>query len=220
MAIPPLEGLAWAIQWFYLPLSGNSLLAHGFTLGNGAIVITAMWWILQRRFRNPSLPLLSKFLSYPVVSYLHLMGLGFMVVGSRGLAAALPNLSRFYLVFSGDWLLFLLLILTLTPDRQALLDWARYGSSAVVRDLIWGDRSPAPLAIALNLVLTASTTLIWVGSWEGESFRLREAATLLTISLALLLMLYAVAVQLIAFGYLNRAEPGCWALSPWSPFCR
>jgi hypothetical protein len=199
------SSLSFAIQWFFLSLSGNSLLAHVFTLGNGAIATTAIWWILRRRFHNPNLPLLSKFLSYPVVSYLHLLGLGFLVVGSQSLITSIINLTKFYLLFSGDWLLFVLLILTLTPDRQALLDWARYGSRAVVRDLLWADRSPSMLAIALNLLVTASTTLLWIQSWNDDMVT-KERATLLTISLVLLLLMYALAVQLIAYIQLNQAR--------------
>jgi hypothetical protein len=70
-------------------------------------------------------------------------------------------------------ILFLSLIVTLTPQRQALQDWARYRrervsnrkrflSSSLVKDLIWGEKSPAMAAIALNLAIVATSLTLWI----------------------------------------------------------
>lgn len=59
---------------------------------------------------------------------------------------------------------FMGLIAALVPQRQTLQDWARYRQErlktgtkySLVQDLIWGEKSPALLAIALNLGIVAA----------------------------------------------------------------
>ena len=51
----------------------------------------------------------------------------------------------------------------LCPNRQSLLDWSRYGhlsrKQGFWSDLIWGEKSPPLVAMAINILIP---TLIWV----------------------------------------------------------
>jgi hypothetical protein len=68
--------------------------------------------------------------------------------------------------------MFLALIAALTSDRQSLYDWARYRKQIVpssqklwrrypLLDLIWSDKSPAVVAIALNLLCSVIILTPW-----------------------------------------------------------
>jgi len=110
------------------------------------------------------------------------------------------------------------LIVTLTPQRQALQDWTRYRrqqflrknfwNRALVRDLIWGK--VALVAIALNLMIVSAILVPWIvfGLDQGEL----SALFSLVISFNLTL-LYAVIAQLLVF---PDSKQGLWLLAQWA----
>jgi hypothetical protein len=70
-------------------------------------------------------------------------------------------------------MVFLALIAALTSERQALYDWARYRKQIVpssqklwrkypILDLIWSEKSPAPIAIAINLLSSTVILTPWL----------------------------------------------------------
>jgi len=70
-------------------------------------------------------------------------------------------------------LMFLALIAALTSDRQSLYDWARYRKQMVpssqklwrrypLLDLIWSEKSPAVVAIAINFLSSVIILTPWV----------------------------------------------------------
>jgi hypothetical protein len=76
--------------------------------------------------------------------------------------------------------LFIGLIAVLAPQRQALQDWARYRrekvatgkgfwNRALVQDLLWGEKSPEILAIALNLAIAMTPFLVWITFLPGDA---------------------------------------------------
>ena len=57
------------------------------------------------------------------------------------------------------------LIAILSPQRQAIQDWARYRyerSRSLWQDLIWSEKSPAQIAIAINLLIATIPLLCWI----------------------------------------------------------
>ncbi|MHC5719890.1 MAG: ABC transporter permease, partial [Nostoc sp.] len=64
--------------------------------------------------------------------------------------------------------LILSLIAVLSPHRQDVQDWARYrhqgvsSHKSVWQDLIWSEKSPALVAIAINLIIVTIPWLVWV----------------------------------------------------------
>jgi hypothetical protein len=152
------EGLD-QLQWFYSPVGTN--IASGLVLsllvcGTGTYW---MWQGWQRRFPNPTATVLSKRQSYLLVICCQVIILGFALQSDPQPYANLMALPIFNLV------IFLGLIAALTSERQSLYDWARYRKQIVpsnqklwrrypLLDLIWSDKSPAVVAIAINLLIS------------------------------------------------------------------
>ena len=159
------------LQWFYLPLGASTFGVLGFALANYALWTYWSWQALQRRFPNPSKTILSKRQSYLFVACWEVLIIGFAATTPKWPYSTELSVN-FKLLLLYNLLLFLSLIAALTPQRQALQDWARYRQQQVVnrefwrqnlvRDVIWGEKSPALVAIALNLAITSASLIPWM----------------------------------------------------------
>ena len=155
------------LQWFKLPVGEN--IASGFAL---SLLICGMgtYWMYQgwkRRFPNPNGTVLSKRQSYLAVICCQPIMLGFAIQPdplSYGKLNALLILNL---------LMFLVLIAALTSERQSLYDWARYRKQIVpsaqklwrrypLLDLIWSEKSPAIVAIAINFFISVAILTPWM----------------------------------------------------------
>jgi hypothetical protein len=166
-ALDWLTGSSYEVQWFGLPVGTKLALT---TALNFSICATGTYWMWegwQRRFPHPSATVLSKRQSYLLVICCQTIILGFALQGRDTLSYSISGLLIFNL------LMFIALIAALTPDRQSLYDWARYRKQLVpnsqklwrrylLLDLIWSEKSPAIVAIAINLL--SSTLIILAGS--------------------------------------------------------
>jgi hypothetical protein len=146
-----LAQLQWYGQSFWLNAIG----------GMTFMLLHFGWWIywfgqgLKRRFHNPSKSIWSKGQSYLIFS-------GFVII-SLGFCLQSPESRDYYYNFGWAQILVLLLLLiliaNLTPHRQTLQDWSRYRHKmndrrrSLWQDLVWGEKSPAIVAIALNLII-------------------------------------------------------------------
>lgn len=149
------------LQWFSLPLGVGTLSVASSLLLNYGLWTYWSWQALKRRFPNPSKMILSKRQSYLLVACFEVVLLGFAVTPKRS-----DELLGFQILLVLNLLLFLSLIMVLTPGRQALQDWARYRRQQAfsrnlwnrlfMSDLVWGEKSPALVAIAINLAITSA----------------------------------------------------------------
>jgi hypothetical protein len=130
------------------------------------ILHTGLWiyWVRQglvRRFHNPLDTMWSKGQSY-------LISASFIVV----FAGFIPRISDANILFYNFGrlqivvLIFVsMLIAILSPHRQTLQDWARYRHQTslhrknLLKDLIWGEKSPATVAIAINLAIILTLSI-------------------------------------------------------------
>jgi hypothetical protein len=121
--------------WFGLPISQNATIAHLFMLVNIAILSGWIWQGLIRCFHQPHAMMLRKRQSYGLVFYLQVLILGLGIVYNyytRGDAdiqrhsGAMANLGVMVLPVFLNLPIFLVLIAMLSPQRQAVMDWARY----------------------------------------------------------------------------------------------
>lgn len=184
------------LQWFYWPVDTN--IASGLALsllvcGTGTYW---MWQGWQRRFPNPSGTVLSKRQSYLVVICCQVIFLGFALQSSP------PPYANEVSLLLLNLLMFLALIAALTSDRQALYDWARYRQQIVpssqklwrrypLLDLIWSEKSPAIVAIAINLLSSVIILTPWM------LFKKNETNGFWGVILCLnLILIYAAIVQL------------------------
>ncbi|MGJ5672219.1 MAG: ABC transporter permease subunit [Nostochopsis sp.] len=175
------------IQFFYLPVGKSLLGLLGLNLVNYGLWSYWVWDGLKRRFRNPNSAMLSKGQSYLLVAYLQLILWGFTLQDVKNYhhyysngnpAPAYYDLNyqvtqNFPVIVLFNLLLLFGLIAILSPHRQAIQDWARYRyqnfsqrngfwQSSSLQDLIWGEKSPAIVTIAINLVIVAIPLVTWI----------------------------------------------------------
>ncbi len=156
---PPLISMSW-----YGLVVGVSLwLLIPFLLVTLAVASYWLWTAANRRFRNPTISLLSKAQSYGATTSFGLWMIGF-TVRDRGSYDPLVMDLTVVGCFGLMWLL--LLVAAMTPHRQTVLDWARYRrqqvsqthqfwQARIIPDLLWGEKSPVLLAIAVNAGIMA-----------------------------------------------------------------
>jgi hypothetical protein len=182
---PPLKGInvfepgkPESLPWFDLPISASAASFGIFLLLNYSVWTIWAWQGLQRRFPNPSASVFSKRQSYLLTACFELLLLGFALEpkfydyrswGDR----IFENFSAM-LVFNLIW--FLGVIAALSPHRQALQDWARYrhqkrstSQKGIISDLLWGEKSPAVLAVGINLAIANIMLTLWVLTWGSDS---------------------------------------------------
>ncbi|XHX79581.1 MAG: hypothetical protein RBJ76_06600 [Stenomitos frigidus ULC029] len=174
------------LQWFYFLINGNRTTALAFallTLGAGTY---GLWQAVNRRFRHPDLTLLSKRQSYGMTLCLEVWLIGFVFQDFTKDDRPFHDL---VLLGFCNLLWFMVLFAALTPQRQMLIDWARYRrervtsakqfwSRSIVKELVWGEKSPALMAIALNLLIAAVVVVPWILSWQDFSDPLQGLATI------------------------------------------
>ncbi|MDX2098299.1 MAG: hypothetical protein SFW36_11030 [Leptolyngbyaceae cyanobacterium bins.59] len=209
---PETTSFADFMEWFYLPIGKNVLLAHLFTLANLLLPTLGIWRVLQRRFHNPTATILSKRQSYAFIAYLQVLVLGFSLrsdVNTYGEYAFWPVLAITYFI---NFMAFLILIAALSPQRVALLDWVRFERRGhLIQDLIWGEKSPAPVAIGVNLVIANALLIPWIMLWPADRLNASAKPTALLILgiFACVMLIYAVIAQTILAT--NTNKPATWA---------
>ncbi|MDZ7959389.1 MAG: hypothetical protein RMY34_16140 [Aulosira sp. DedQUE10] len=197
-------------HWFAFPLGDSLVTTLGFALLIYGLGTYFIWQSLQRCFRDPNTTMLSKRQSYLLTACFAFMTLGcanwqrLVLENKPGTYLLAENIMC--LLFLDFWL-FLYLIAALNPHRQSLQDWARYRRTSIsqglldrklVQDLIWGEKSPGLLAIAINamIAIIAICGLIFISQAQLNDKIKAIFALALSGSLA---MLYASIAQLFLF---------------------
>ncbi|MBP0018185.1 MAG: hypothetical protein J7647_11640 [Cyanobacteria bacterium SBLK] len=148
------------ITWFGLPFWSNAIAAFLFTIANYFIVISWLWHGLNRRFHDREISPIGKGQSYWSGSILTVVLIGFSSQSNN-----IYDLSvNFLVLIIIQFFLYFVLILALSPRRKTLQTWSRYrhqiARKNLFSELLWGEKSPATLAIALNLILGSTISLI------------------------------------------------------------
>ncbi len=205
------------LQWYYVPIATNVWFSHLFVLLNIGIMTFAIWQVLRRRFHNPTATILSKRQSYAIMAYLEVFFLGFFLQTPNRVAnnvspveSLFPDsLLNLFFLYGINFFCVLVLIVALTPQRQALLDWLRYDrrGHASLQDLIWAEKSPAPVAIGINLIIINALLVPWILLWPTSGPKL--IVCLLLIPFMLSLLIYAVITQQILASKIRN--PTTWA---------
>ncbi|MGC9524225.1 MAG: hypothetical protein ACP5D7_01655 [Limnospira sp.] len=206
------------VKWFNIPVSYSMATWYCFM---GLTLVTLMagtWQVLNRRFRDPGTTLISKKQSYFAVFGLNLFLLGF-VFPLR--SYALQNLGEFFLFGLIPFCL-LLAIAALSSQRQPIQDWARYRREStrkniknrqLLQDLLWGEKSPAILAMSVNVAMTIAMWTPWL--IQAHLYELKYntyehwQGILAVVLLAGLILICAAIAQLILMK--NMRKPQIWA---------
>jgi hypothetical protein len=181
-------------KYFGLPVSSHLGLAMAFALITFGTATYWLWQAANRRFRKPDSTLLSKQQSYLVTACFEVWLLGFLI---RDRMYFTP-LNDFAWVAFVNLVWFVILMAALMPQRQMLLDWVRYRrervstgkkfwSRSILKDLIWGEKSPALLAIGLNLLIAAAIFTPWIVTWADSTQQLQALAAIVLASLFVLI---------------------------------
>lgn len=152
-----LEELRWYGQsWWLNPWTGI-----GFLLFNYGVCTYWIWQGVTRSFNNLISTVFSKKQSYFICGMLSLVIVGFSVHNGSLAYSFEYNFLFLELLLI---ILFLGLITAISPQRQTLQDWARYRNQnsnrkSLIVDLIWGEKSPSTLAIAINVLIAVIAIL-------------------------------------------------------------
>lgn len=203
------------LQWFGLPVGAGTVGIASLLLLNYGLWTYWSWQALKRRFPSPSKTILSKRQSYLLFVCFEGVILGF--ASPHKISYEAIRFNRFGILLTLNLLLFLILTMALTPGRQALQDWARYRkkvssrkgfkNESLVQDLIWGEKSPAIVAIALNLMIAATLLAPWAMFGLEEQYKVPAFLSLVfTFNLALI---YAAIAQLIV---LMQTQAQIWVI--------
>ncbi|MGL5081826.1 MAG: hypothetical protein ACRC8A_10095, partial [Microcoleaceae cyanobacterium] len=153
------------LTWFSLPIGIAGLFIAVFAFIHYGVWTAWIWQGLRRCFHSPNATVLSKAQSYGFTACFTLFNLGFTAQRFELIDNKNPDYApaEYYAIALGwNLILFGLLIAALSPQRQALQDWARYrwqhqrSWQNQVRDLALGENSPALLAIVFNLGIVAA----------------------------------------------------------------
>jgi hypothetical protein len=202
------------LTYFHVPVGVSMWSFAGLMVFNYGIWTYWAWRGLTRCFHNPSATLLGKQQSYWLTACFQAVILGFALnphwVESRDRAKGLFENSQQLLVF--NLLLFLCLIAALSPQRQAMQDWARYRHKqpsarkrSVMQDLIWGEKSPAVVAVALNVAIASSILIPWILLWPDSEYKIPGLMAVL-VSMSLTLVYAAIAQLMLLMKVQKRAS--------------
>ena len=190
------------LEWFHLPVGEHLVSCTALSFLISAVATYWMWQGWQRRFPNPIATVLSKRQSYLLVICYQSIILGFAL--QSNIISWVDNIAFLYIP---NLMVFLALIAALTPERQALYDWARYRRQLVpsshkswrrypILDLIWSEKSPALVAIAINLI---SSTLILTPWMLANTHAFPTMISFLN-----LILIYATVTQLFLFAKIRN----------------
>lgn len=212
-------------HWFWLPVGDqpNLILLWGLiSLSVGAYWI---WQAAIRLFTNPNTTALSKGQSYWLVASVQFWLLGFALQPLNSVSANVQVSIGCAILFFLNPVGFLMLIGILSPQRQMLQEWARYRHQnrfsgqgvfhrSLIKDLIWGEKSPALVAIAINFLISAAIWIPWIVLELGSN-EARGNFTTLTALLGLLvtinaILIYAAIAQVMLF--MTRWKQTLWTV--------
>ncbi|MEG4307921.1 MULTISPECIES: hypothetical protein [unclassified Microcoleus] len=204
------------LQWFYLPIGKNIVSGIILSLSICSIGTYWMWQGWQRRFPNPTTTVLSKRQSYFAVICCQPIILGF-ALQSDPLAYG-----KTFPLLTLNLVMFLIVIASLTSERQSLYDWARYRQQIVpsghklwrrypLLDLVWSEKSPAVVAIAINLLSSSFILLSGLILIDRGEFEKSHTSIFWNVILGInLILIYATITQLFLF--LKTRNQEIWAV--------
>ncbi len=198
------------LKFFYFPLGQSFFSTLGVVTVNLLVGIACLWTNLQRRFVSPTKPILTKMQSYVLVASWQILMLGFSLYDYNDRYNYRMR-ENFYIIIVSNLILFLALVAALSPQRQTLLDWARYRQEkkkgfwdmSAIKDLLFHEKSPAILTIVLNLGIMAVILGLWTFTWSDKNHA-NQALTSLIVTVSMTLV-YAMIAQTILFSRTPRS---------------
>ncbi|MEM6755208.1 MAG: ABC transporter permease, partial [Cyanobacteria bacterium P01_C01_bin.38] len=214
------------LQFFNFAVGKSFIGVIALHLLNYALWTYWAWQGLKRCFRNPNATIFSKQQSYLIFASFQIVLIGLLVsidyTNNDGIDWGSFSQSVFALYMWNLLMIAPLFALMLT-HRQAIQDWARFrlyrnenstanSNKSLLSELISGEKSPAILAFAINLLIAVSAVIILyfqvnIDSLHStENFVKLNGALLVAVSL---IMIYATAAQIMLM--LKNSKRVLWA---------
>ncbi|MBD2579488.1 hypothetical protein [Oscillatoria sp. FACHB-1406] len=201
------------LTWFDWRIFDRAATAYSFMFANFALWTYWAWQGLQRRYPNPNATVFSKSNSYWLSGSLIVATMGFALQQREWGEYERHLFDNFGVLLIFVLVLCLGLMAALSPQRPTLYDWARYRHQnpqyrrSLLKDLVWGEKSPATVAIALNLALMSILLFLGILLLPFKEFRLPALfGVLLTASMVLI---YATIAQKVLM--MKAQKRGIWA---------
>jgi hypothetical protein len=160
-----------------------------------------IWQALQRRFQNIGGTALSKKQSYGFTACLvgSITGFAWGGYSTATLSFVCP--------------MCLVVVMLITPNRQRLHEWARYRHQmprkSLLSDLLWGEKSPALLAVAVNMAIATVLLSPVIVRLSADFFN----GILELVAFAIAVLMMAVIFQIMLL--LKIPRPELWAVGSW-----
>lgn len=184
------------LNWYGNFLWQHSTVGLSLIIANYGIWTFWLWQGIKRRFHNPSDTIITKYHSYLISACFIVINVGFSLqeINNSSTNEKLIALQVFNFFF------FLLLIIALTPHRQTLQDWARFrhensSNHHQIHELLLGEKSPSPLAIAFNVGIITLYTIPTVLIFPFKEYKILILMGLLLS--ATITIIYATVFQLL-----------------------
>lgn len=173
------------LLFFYLPVGKTLFGLVTVNLLNYGFWNYWVWQGLKRRFCNPNTTILSKKNSYVLVAVFQVITWGFTLQNHAIRYRKFIDTDKFKfdinrqigdnlpLIIIFNILLLFSLMAMISPHRQAIQDWARYRYERLNyfwKDVIWAEKSPAQVAILINLLLVTIPLFTWIIIAPGLNF--------------------------------------------------
>jgi ABC-type transport system involved in cytochrome c biogenesis permease component len=203
------------INWYGLHI-GNNFFSYLLLTGLTSAGIYWLYQAIQRRYLKPTATVLSKKQSYLWSAMYHVGMAGFAVFGLSSVKLPLglnsdSMVAPITSLFSFSW--FMLLIPLLLPSQQSLVEWSRQRPVGNKKRNLWADligheKSPAMLAVAINIAIAAAVWLPLIlmgGDMKGTSFGYMMPKILLGIGLTTVLaIIYSTITHWVLFWKVNQ----------------
>ncbi|MBD2664953.1 hypothetical protein B6N60_00969 [Richelia sinica FACHB-800] len=186
-------------QFFYFPIGKNLVTLTLFYLVNYGIFTYIFWQSMIRCFSNNNATFLTKGQSYACMAFIQVMFLGLSMQKSSDSYYS----DTMALLLIVNYCIIVALMFILSHPRQTIIDWARYKHQnqrqvSVLDDLVWGEKSPALVAIAVN-VLIACVPIVCLFVFSDPELLKYESLSKFTLMIFVslcLMMIYATITQL------------------------
>ena len=246
-------------SWFGIPMI--PVLGFVLLVANAVVLSYWVWQALERRFFMPTGTIISKSQSYALTLFFNLCLVGFswrsLELEPKGYVSWINGHLVMFAI--AQLILWVILLIALSPQQQSLQDWARYRHrvpvlaptvqddpadvspsrlrpSSLWSDLVWGEKSPVLVAIALNLLMSLGFTLVWlfhhtlalrdqnIGAWMVSTLMVFTAAIIVMLIVTTLVQFvflyrkqYAIVFALVLVAALLLAPPIALALAAAEP---
>jgi uncharacterized membrane protein YjfL (UPF0719 family) len=188
-------------SWFYLPIDSNVLLLDVFIVWTLLTISYWLWVTIDRKYINLASTSLRKEDTYwmNITLQIWLLGFAIPILAQIDRSNSIGSYIIVALFYSISTLWIFTIVPLILPNPQSIQEWSRYHhehvihkhlqwwQQAIIRDLIWHDRSPIELAILINLLMSAIVWGLCCGVFIYGEFLIRSLCGIIITGILMLI---------------------------------